>query len=89
MAKNPRRIVRIVKEQPDRRGSKAPLFAYGYGAVAKMAGVSVFTIKRHEKLRFINMQSLYSVLRYLQRAEQANNPIQWPGQRASDSDKGL
>lgn len=60
-----RRSVRLVAEQPARKGSKARLFAYGFAAIADLSGVSEKTVARAINRNDLNPQSLISVVNFI------------------------
>lgn len=64
----PIRRVTMVSEQPAEANSKAPLFAFGYQAVASLTHRSVFTVKRHERAGDLSMKDLASVAYYIRKA---------------------
>ena len=59
-----RRVTHVI-QQPAEPNSKAPLFAFGFQAVAAITGQSVFTIKRHQRAGMIQMDDLQSVADYI------------------------
>jgi hypothetical protein len=59
------RTVTLVSEQPDRRKSKAPLFAFGFDAIAEITGRKVSTVKRHAKIGHFTPSCLSSVAGYI------------------------
>lgn len=78
-----RRSVRLVAEQPARKGSKARLFAYGFAAIADLSGVSEKTIARAINRHDLNPQSLFSVLSYVNAKTYAQRTPDQPGPAGS------
>lgn len=58
------RIVSIVSEEPQKRGGKARLWAFGLRAIAKAAGVSEKTVRRAAGTEF-DPAALAEVSRYV------------------------
>ena len=64
MAAEMKRTVRLVAEEPKRRGGKARLWAFGLRAIARAAGVSEKTVRRAAGTEF-DPAALAEVSRYV------------------------
>lgn len=60
-----KRTVRLVAEEPGRPHSKARMFAYGFRAIALLAGTSEKTVRRSVARGELDPASLASVVRFV------------------------
>lgn len=61
-----RRKVKIVSEQPHRKGSKAHLSGFGTMAVAQLAQCSKRTVERAIEAKKLDMGSMASVMAWIE-----------------------
>ena len=60
------RVVRIAREEPLKRGSKARLVAYGLRSIAAIAGCDLKTVRRAIAAEQLDEESLESVLDWIE-----------------------